>query len=186
VVAINKCRTASELIECWWPFTPWPGYPCGYIPQSKHNRYSFGRRGNIPRSNTQSLLLRQNSSNSYSFGRTAQSLLFQPDNPYSQIHQSQSGSHVSTDGQSVGLSWCRAPFGAPDQILIMFWKLQSCKLGAPSLTRSRVCRLSESVIKSIVSISIHKIIYIIQNLSVVHIQIYKASVSPGSVHQIMP
>jgi hypothetical protein len=36
-----------------------------------HNPYSFGRHGKIPRSNTQSLLLRPNSSNSYSFGRTA-------------------------------------------------------------------------------------------------------------------
>jgi hypothetical protein len=36
-----------------------------------HNSYSFGQRGNIPRSNTQSLLLWPNSSNSYSFDRTA-------------------------------------------------------------------------------------------------------------------
>jgi hypothetical protein len=36
-----------------------------------HNRYSFGQRGNIPRSNTQFLLLQPNSSNSYSFGQTA-------------------------------------------------------------------------------------------------------------------
>jgi hypothetical protein len=54
----------------------------------------------------------------------------------------QSQSHVTTDGQSVGLSWCRVPSGAHDQIFIIFWKLQFCQLGAPSLTRGRVCRLS--------------------------------------------
>jgi hypothetical protein len=32
--------------------------------------------------------------------------------------QSQSQSHISTDGQSVSLSWCRAPAGAHDQIFV--------------------------------------------------------------------
>jgi hypothetical protein len=32
--------------------------------------------------------------------------------------------------------------GAHDHILIIFWKLQSCQYGAPSLTRGRVCLLS--------------------------------------------
>jgi hypothetical protein len=35
-----------------------------------HNPYSYGQRGNIPRSNTQSLLLPSTSSYSYSFGQT--------------------------------------------------------------------------------------------------------------------
>jgi hypothetical protein len=58
------------------------------------------------------------------------------------LRATQSQSHVTTDGQSVGLSWCRAPSGAHNQILIVFWKLQSCQLGAPSLTRGRVRHLS--------------------------------------------
>jgi hypothetical protein len=32
--------------------------------------------------------------------------------------QSQSQSHIATDGQSVSKSWCRAPSGAHDQIFI--------------------------------------------------------------------
>jgi hypothetical protein len=35
--------------------------------------------------------------------------------------QSESQSHVTTDGQSVGLSWCRASSGAHDQISIYFF-----------------------------------------------------------------
>jgi hypothetical protein len=31
-------------------------------------------------------------------------------------YYSQSQSHIATDGQSVSKSWCRAPFGAYDQI----------------------------------------------------------------------
>jgi hypothetical protein len=38
------------------------------------------------------------------------------------------------------VSQYRAPSGAHDQILIMSWKLQSCQLGAPSLTRGRESR----------------------------------------------
>jgi hypothetical protein len=53
--------------------------------------------------------------------------------------QSQSHSHIATDGRSVSKSWCRAPFGAHDQIFITVWQLRFC--GAPSLTRGRVCRL---------------------------------------------
>jgi hypothetical protein len=57
-----------------------------------------------------------------------------------------SQSNIATDGQSVSKSWCRAPFGAYDQIFITVWQLRSCFLcGAPSLTRGRVCLLSESL-----------------------------------------
>jgi hypothetical protein len=35
-----------------------------------------------------------------------------------QCRVSQSQSHIETDGQSVSLSWCRAPSGAHDQILV--------------------------------------------------------------------
>jgi hypothetical protein len=52
-----------------------------------------------------------------------------------------SQSHIATDGQPVIKSWCRAPSGAHDQILITVWQLRSCFCGAPSLTRGRVCHL---------------------------------------------
>jgi hypothetical protein len=40
--------------------------------------------------------------------------------------QSQSQSHIATDGQSVSKPLCRAPSGAHDQIFIMVWQLRSC------------------------------------------------------------
>jgi hypothetical protein len=49
-----------------------------------------------------------------------------------------------TVGQSVCLSWCRAPFWDHDQVLVPVWQLLTCQYGAPSLTRGRVCRLSEA------------------------------------------
>jgi hypothetical protein len=59
------------------------------------------------------------------------------------IRVSQSQSHIATDGQSVCLSWCRAPSGAHDQIFV--FDSYCLVLGrAPSLTRGRVCRLSVS------------------------------------------
>jgi hypothetical protein len=60
---------------------------------------------------------------------------------YKTTSQSKSQSHIATDGQSVSKSWCRAPSGAHDQILITVWQLRSCFCGAPSLTRGRVCLL---------------------------------------------
>jgi hypothetical protein len=55
--------------------------------------------------------------------------------------QSQSQSHIVTDGQSLSKSWCRAPIWAHDQIFFTVWHLPSCFCGAPSLTRGRVCHL---------------------------------------------
>jgi hypothetical protein len=46
-----------------------------------------------------------------------------------------------TVSQSVCLSWCRAPAGAHDQLLLFKWNLLSCPCGAPSLTRGRVSYL---------------------------------------------
>jgi hypothetical protein len=66
--------------------------------------------------------------------------LLQTGNPYSfdrefitpkSISQSQSQSHVTTDGQSVGLSWCRAPSGAHDQIFILFESYSPVFMGRP-------------------------------------------------------
>jgi hypothetical protein len=55
--------------------------------------------------------------------------------------QSQSQSHIATDGQSISKSWCRAPSEAHDQIFIIVWQLRSCFCEAPSLTRGRVYHL---------------------------------------------
>jgi hypothetical protein len=49
------------------------------------------------------------------------------------------------DWQWVSQSWCRAPSGAHNQIFITVWQSRSCLCGAPSLTRGRVCLLSESL-----------------------------------------
>jgi hypothetical protein len=40
-----------------------------------------------------------------------------------------------TLGLAVSQSWCRAPCGAPDQILVRGWQLLSSPYGTPSLTR---------------------------------------------------
>jgi hypothetical protein len=45
---------------------------------------------------------------------------------------------------SKSMSWRRAPSGAHDQILAPVWQLLSSPFGVLSLTRGRVCRLSES------------------------------------------
>jgi hypothetical protein len=100
-------------------------------------------------------------------------------------------SHIATDNQSVGLSWCRAPSGAHDKIfayLFNLLKVTVLSMGAPSLTRGRVCRLSVSHLCDI-------FVRIIYNVYTKHItynrmkclmySIYKASVSPGLVQQIM-
>jgi hypothetical protein len=51
--------------------------------------------------------------------------------------QLKSKSHC--DWRSVSKSWCRAPSGAHDQILV--WQLRSCFSVAPSLTGGRACLL---------------------------------------------
>jgi hypothetical protein len=38
-----------------------------------------------------------------------------------QLISSSNSSYIATDGQSASSSWCRAPFGAYDQILIFFF-----------------------------------------------------------------
>jgi hypothetical protein len=64
---------------------------------------------------------------------------WQQRNPNGYLIQSQS--HISTDGQSVSKSWCRASSGAHDQIFITFWQLRSYFCESPSLSRGRVCLL---------------------------------------------
>jgi hypothetical protein len=56
----------------------------------------------------------------------------------------QSQSHVATVSQSVSQSWCRAPSGTLDQILVLYSEYDGlCPLGALSLTRGCVCHLSK-------------------------------------------
>jgi hypothetical protein len=54
----------------------------------------------------------------------------------------QSQSHIATGSQSVGLSWCRAPSGAHDQIFVYLFNL--VKVTVLFTMRGRVCRLSVS------------------------------------------
>jgi hypothetical protein len=60
------------------------------------------------------------------------------------VWSDQSQSRITTDSQSVSLSWCQAR-GARDQfffLLEMFLRqLRVCYFVAPSLTRGRVCNL---------------------------------------------
>jgi hypothetical protein len=53
----------------------------------------------------------------------------------------QNQSHFMTNDQSVSPSWCRAPSGAHDQILISVWHLLFCQCQVSSLMRGRVCHL---------------------------------------------
>jgi hypothetical protein len=54
-----------------------------------------------------------------------------------------SQSYITTDGQPVSMSWCRAQSGTFDRRFFFIAKLLSCLFfGAPCLTRGRVCHLS--------------------------------------------
>jgi hypothetical protein len=59
--------------------------------------------------------------------------------------QSQNQSHFTTDGQSVSRSWCRAHLGLMTRYLVLFDSYGRFFCGALSLTRGRVCLLSESL-----------------------------------------
>jgi hypothetical protein len=56
------------------------------------------------------------------------------------VTDSGSQSHIATDSQSVGLSWCRTPSGAYDQNLFIpfsFKTVTVLSMWAPSLTRGQ-------------------------------------------------
>jgi hypothetical protein len=90
--------------------------------------------------------------------------------------QSRSQWHVATDCQSVSqsvcLSWCRAPPVVHDQILFTVRQLRYCTYEDPSLTRGRVCHLSES--QSAVTSQQHTIFTFYMLLYVCMYNIYKA------------
>jgi hypothetical protein len=91
--------------------------------------------------------------------------------------QGQSQSHIETDGQSVIHSWCWAP------LLVPVWQLLPCKYGAPSLKRRLIYNLSEA---HYVSIRMCNMFTFYMILKLCAYNVYKATVIPGSVHQIMP
>jgi hypothetical protein len=73
---------------------------------------------------------------------------------------SQSQSHISTDGQSVCLSWCRAPSGAHYQILVTVWQLLSCPWeGALSDERTGLSFVSQSAVLGLLSVCIISTFY---------------------------
>jgi hypothetical protein len=98
--------------------------------------------------------------------------------------QSQSQSHIATDDQSISKSWCRSPSGAHDQILITVWQLLSCPWEG-ALSDERTGLSSASSIRSVVSMYNFYILHVSHVIEYIY-NIYKASVSPGSVQQIMP
>jgi hypothetical protein len=63
----------------------------------------------------------------------------------------QSQSPVTTDGQSVSLSWCRAPSGAHDQMFGTVWQLRVVEVGRP-LWREDGSVISHSLSQSIVDL----------------------------------
>jgi hypothetical protein len=83
------------------------------------------------------------------------------------------------------------PSGAYDQIFIMSDGYRLFDVGR-SLTRGRVCHLpeSQSAVVSLLSVCTIYILHVIKRMNicidVCIYNIYKVSVSPGSVKQIMP
>jgi hypothetical protein len=121
--------------DSWPHFTVWdsrlpqpggPGPPYLHLPGAGWNGYNLRHR--VP-------------SSSLPTTRTATVEVFHLPPHESSSSESQSQSHIATDGQSISKSWCRAPSAAHDQIFITFWHLRPCFSGAPSLTRGWVCLL---------------------------------------------
>jgi hypothetical protein len=125
------------------------------------------------------------------------------------IYQSQSQSHITTIGQSVSMSWCRAQSGTFGQrfffqsyCLVFFWGALSDERSGPSFVS--LCQYSlqwsvsiyinylHSVLHTFPSYSIYPSIFTllytftIDYNKIQHVQYIQASFSPGFVHQIMP
>jgi hypothetical protein len=76
------------------------------------------------------------------------------------LGQSQSESESHCDWRSVSLSWCRAPSGAHDQILITVWQLLSCPWeGARSDERTGLSFVSQSAVLGQLSVCTISIFY---------------------------
>jgi hypothetical protein len=74
--------------------------------------------------------------------------------------ESLSLSHIATDGQSVSLSWYRAPSGVHDQILVTFWQFLFCPWGWRSLWREDGSVFCQSLSAVISQLSVCTVIYI--------------------------
>jgi hypothetical protein len=99
---------------------------------------------------------------------------------------SQSESESNCDWRSVSLSWCRAPSGAHDQILITVWQLLSCPWkGVLSNERTGLSFVSQSAILGQLSVCTIFTFYMSHVTEYIY-NIYKAAVSPGWVQLIMP
>jgi hypothetical protein len=96
----------------------------------------------------------------------------------------QSQGYVTTDGQSVSLSWNEAPIWGL-QIFITVSQLQVCWYGALSLTRERVCRLPVTALISLLSICTIYILHV-KCMYIQHMQGLCQSRLTGPVQQIMP
>jgi hypothetical protein len=96
------------------------------------------------------------------------------------IHFSQSHSHIATDDLSVCLAWCRVPSGAHNQIFLLVWKLLSFTCGHPLWWEdgSVACQNHS---KQLVSCQYIQLFTFYLLLTICIYNIYKASVSPGSV-----
>jgi hypothetical protein len=101
------------------------------------------------------------------------------------VSQGHSQSYIATDGQSLCLSWCWAPSGTRDQIFVTLWELLSCPWGGGALSDERTGRsfVSQSIVLR--QMSQCTTVYISHVIKYIH-NIHNASVSPGSVQQIMP
>jgi hypothetical protein len=102
-------------------------------------------------------------------------------------NQSQSQNSFATDGRSVSTSWCRAPSGVHDQMVVncLTVAVLSCSC-ALSDERSGLSPVSHSPMSNVfVSINMNYLTFTC--FTWVICQIYTQDhVSPGSVQQIMP
>jgi hypothetical protein len=93
--------------------------------------------------------------------------------------QSKSQSYITTDGQSASLSWNKAP------ILDLRPYLYYCQTVAGLLMWSSLSDELPKWLSAVISLLSVCTIYILHVIKCVY-NIYKASVGPGSVQQIMP
>jgi hypothetical protein len=85
---------------------------------------------------------------------------------------------------SASLSWNKAPIWVLRTDLCYCMTVGGLSMWAFSLMRGRVCRLPESH-SAIISLLTAFTIYILYDMKYIY-NIYKASLSPGSVQQFMP
>jgi hypothetical protein len=95
------------------------------------------------------------------------------------LSQSQSQSHIATDGQSVWGLWPNISYSLTVTVLSLGGALSEERDG------SVVCQSQSAVLRQMSLFTIYYILYVSHVIEYMW-NIYKASVSPGSVQQIMP